>query len=86
MKILRPPNPSTLLIRCDRCDKPVERVTAGFSEYWCGYVITAFCHGDMEEMRVSEELLNEEPGIEQQITSQQGAAFVQAKLANQPDE
>lgn len=31
-------------------------------------------------------IVNEEPGIEQQITSQQGAAFVQAKLANQPGE
>lgn len=64
-----------LKIRCHLCNKPVDRHSVEGGFHFIGLEIRAYCHDDVDVMRVSMEQLEDIPGLLEQMSAQSGVAF-----------
>lgn len=64
-----------LKIRCHLCNKPVDRHSVEGGFHFIGLEIRAYCHDDVDVMRVSAEQIEDIPGLLEQMSAQSGVAF-----------
>lgn len=64
-----------LKIRCAVCQRPIERVEMFYSPELQIHVLTAFCHGEKDDMKVRAQDMIEVPNFVDQLFSQEGVAF-----------